>query len=741
MTARRDNPSPLESSPPASLRVMRATTGGRRAVYLVVLFVVYYGAARLGLWLAIVNESASAVWPPTGIALTAVLLYGRAMWPAIALGAFLANLDTSRSVTVSLVIAAGNTVEAIVGAALAERWAGGAATLWRVSGVFRFFAAVSVLPPLISATTGTTALVVSGFVAPGSFGETWLTWALGNAIGAVVYAPFLVFWLTATPPAWRGRRPLEQVALSLAVALLGWLTLERPPAGVGGPSIAFLGFPLVVWSAFRLGQRETATCVVFLSAIALWGTFAHGTPANQAVLLVQSFAAVLAITGAAVAALAFQHRQLQSDLEDRVARRTTELARSNAALRREMDQREAVDQALRASEQRLLDAQAVAHIGSWEWDIGQNAVWWSDELCRIYGTPGSTPSYEEFLERVHPGDRARVEAVVRGALEDHAPFTYEHRIVRPDGSVRMLAASGRVVTDERGRPVRMLGTGQDVSDRKQAEAAEAALAAEQSARLRAEEANRVKDEFLAMVSHELRTPLNAVLGWARILSDGHSDPERLARGLDVIQRNAQMQAWLINDLLDVSEIKAGQLRLDIRPVNLHAIVSLALDAVGVPAGAKKIQITARLADQAHVQGDPHRLQQVVWNLLVNAVKFTPDGGHITVVLDRADGQVSIQVTDTGQGIDADVLPRVFDPFWQGDAVRRQGGLGLGLAIVRTLVEAHGGRVEANSDGVGRGATFRVFLPEGRALRADGPSPGHVAPPAEAQAAGNPDKSC
>jgi PAS domain S-box-containing protein len=715
MTTRGESPPFLESSAPGSLRVGRSATSWQRALHLLILFVVYYGAARLGLWLAVVDESASAVWPPTGIALAAVLLYGRGMWPAIALGAFLANLDTSHSVGVSFVIGAGNAVEAIVGAVLVERW-GGAGTLWRVAGVFRFLGAASVLPPVIGATTGATALVVGGFAAPAAFAETWLTSWLGNAVGAVVYTPFLVFWLMHTPPAWRSLRPLEQAAVALAVGVLGWVTLTGPSAGVAGPSAAFLGFPLVVWAAFRLGQRETATCVVLLSNIALWGTFAQGTRASQAVLLVQSFAAVLAITGAAVGALAYQHRQLQADLEGRVARRTTELARSNAALRREVDQREAVDSALRASEQRLLEAQAVAHIGSWEWDIGDNAVWWSEELCRIYGTPGSTPSYEEFLEGVHRDDRARVEAIVRRAFEDHLPFAYEHRIVRPDGSVRTLAASGRVVTDESGQPIRMLGTGQDISERKQAEAAEAALAAEQSARLRAEEANRVKDEFLAMVSHELRTPLNAVLGWARMLADGPSDPERLARGLEVIQRNAQMQAWLINDLLDVSEIKAGQLRLEMRPVNLHAIVSLAIDAVGAPAGAKNIQISAALAEQAHVQGDPHRLQQIVWNLLVNAVKFTPEGGRVDVRLGRADTQVSIQVTDTGRGIEADALPRIFEPFWQGDAVRRQGGLGLGLTIVRTLVEAHGGRVEAASEGPGHGATFRVYLPEGLAAR-------------------------
>jgi PAS domain S-box-containing protein len=682
------------------------------ALQFAVIIVLYYAAARLGLTLAVVNESASAVWAPTGIALAAVLLYGRGVWPAIAAGAFLANLQTSDSVPVSLAIATGNTLEALAGGWLVGRWAGGFGALWHVPGVFRFVAAGSLLPALVSATTGVSALMVAGLATRDIAAETWVTWYLGDAIGAVVYAPVLIFWLVKAPEIWRPRRRLEQTLVAAAIGVLGWMTIDRPPAGVAGPSIAFLGFPLVVWAAFRLGQRETTTSVVVLAAIALWGTFADGPPANSSVLLVQSFAGVLALTGAAVGALAFQHRQLQVGLEDGVARRTGELADSNAALRREMGRREETESALRASEQRLLEAQAVAHIGSWEWDIARNQVWWSDELCRIYGVPGEAPSYEGFLERVHPEDRALVQQIVGRAFEDHQPFAYEHRIVRADGAVRTLAASGRVVTDGRGRPVRMLGTGQDISERKQAEAAEAALAAEQTARQRAEEANRVKDEFLAMVSHELRTPLHAVLGWARMLADDPTDRERLARGLDVIQRNAQMQAWLINDLLDVSEVKAGQLRLEMRLVNVHAIVSLALDAVSVPAGAKKIHLASSLVEDAHVHGDPRRLQQVVWNLLVNAVKFTPDGGRVMVRLDRTDAAVSIEVADTGQGIDADLLPRIFDPFWQGDVRRRHGGLGLGLTIVRTLVEAHGGQVEAASDGVGRGATFRVRLPRG-----------------------------
>jgi PAS domain S-box-containing protein len=621
---------------------------------------------------------------------------------------------------VSAAIAAGNTLEALVGGVLVQRWAGGAEALWNVPGVFRFVAAGSLVPALVSATIGVGALIAAGLATPAAFGETWLTWWLGDAIGAAVYAPCLIFWLVPAPDGWRGSRLGEQALVAVSLVALAWVTIGRPPGDVLGPSSGLLGLPLIVWAAFRLGQREAATSVVVLSAVALWGAFATTPPANTSILLVQACAAVLAVTGAVVGALAFQHRELQAGLEDRVAVRTRELADANAALRHEVERREQTEGALRASEQRLIEAQGVAHIGSWEWEIGPNRVWWSDELCLIYGMPGFAPTYETFLERVHPDDRAAVQAVVGKAYEDGQPFAYEHRIIRPDGSVRTLAARGRVVTDASGRPVRMLGTGQDISERKQAEAAEAALAAEQSARLHAEEANRVKDEFLAMISHELRTPLHAILGWAHMLADGPSDPERLARGLEVIQRNAQMQAWLINDLLDVSEIMSGRLRLDTRPVNMHAVVLLAIDAVGVPASAKKIQITSTLAEQAHVHGDPRRLQQVVWNLLANAVKFTPEGGQVDVRLERAEAGVSVHVTDSGRGIEPELLGRLFDPFWQGDVVRRQGGLGLGLTIVRTLVEAHGGHVEAASDGVGRGATFRVHLPGGRVAAPQAP---------------------
>jgi len=237
------------------------------------------------------------------------------------------------------------------------------------------------------------------------------------------------------------------------------------------------------------------------------------------------------------------------------------------------------------------------------------------------------------------------------------------------------------------------------------------LARAEAARAEAEVANRAKDEFLATVSHELRTPLTAVLGWARMLRSGRLGPDAIARGLEVIDRNARLQAQLIEDLLDVSRIITGKLRLDIRAIELAPVVEAALDAVRDAAEAKTIALETEFdAAIGPVRGDPDRLQQVVWNLLANAIKFTPAAGRVTVRTRAAGGEIEITVTDTGQGIDRDFLPFVFDRFRQSDSARGSGGLGLGLALVRHLTELHGGTVDAHSDGAGKGATFTVRLP-------------------------------
>jgi signal transduction histidine kinase len=257
------------------------------------------------------------------------------------------------------------------------------------------------------------------------------------------------------------------------------------------------------------------------------------------------------------------------------------------------------------------------------------------------------------------------------------------------------------------------------------------LTAARRARAEAEAASRMKDEFLATLSHELRTPLNAVLGWAVTLRTAQLDPASAARALEAIERNARAQSQLIEDLLDISRIVSGKLRLDVRPVDLPAVIEAALDAVRPAAQAKSIELVPALdpaVGPAH--GDPDRLQQIVWNLLSNAIKFTDPGGRVTIGLARAGDHAEITVIDSGQGIDPELLAYVFDRFRQADSssTRSQGGLGIGLALVRTLTELHGGGVAAESAGIGHGATFRVRLPllaPGAGTDTDGP-PGSLA---------------
>ena len=261
----------------------------------------------------------------------------------------------------------------------------------------------------------------------------------------------------------------------------------------------------------------------------------------------------------------------------------------------------------------------------------------------------------------------------------------------------------------------------EVDERKRIEAERLVLLeSEQRARAHAEAVNRLKDEFLATLSHELRTPLNAILGWSHLLTSRKSDPGMVERAIGVIRNNAMAQSQLIEDILDVSRIIGGKLRLKLARVPLQEVIGAALDSVSPAAQAKAIEIARDVDDIEPISGDYDRLQQVVWNLLSNAVKFTPREGRVTVRLKRVEDDVVLRVEDTGIGISPDFLPYVFDRFRQADgtATRRHGGLGLGMAIVRHLVELHGGTVRVHSEGEGRGATFTIELPTHLELTGD-----------------------
>jgi signal transduction histidine kinase len=268
------------------------------------------------------------------------------------------------------------------------------------------------------------------------------------------------------------------------------------------------------------------------------------------------------------------------------------------------------------------------------------------------------------------------------------------------------------IKDEHSVVVRGVVVGQDVTEPRLTDELACVACSEQKLRVQAEEANRLKDEFLAVISHELRTPLNAIVGWTTILRSGKADQQLFDKGLEVIQRNALLQNRMIEELLDVSRTVAGKIVLDNQLLEMASIIGDAVNSIRPVADAKHITISTEIhPDVGRLSGDADRLQQVVGNLLSNSVKFTPEGGHITVTAGRVGDEIELSVRDTGSGIDPAFLPHVFERFRQAGAPGRSGGgLGLGLAIVRHLVELHGGSVTAYSEGIGLGAVFTVRFP-------------------------------
>ena len=415
-----------------------------------------------------------------------------------------------------------------------------------------------------------------------------------------------------------------------------------------------------------------------------------GTPANAAALsalgeagnvtLIERPVRVMTLVSTVKSALRARHHQY--DVRERL----------------EAERR--AKEALAQSEQQLRTLADAIPTLAWMAKPDGHIFWYNQ---RWYDYTGATPEAMEGWgwQSVHdPEMLPQVLERWRDSINTGEPFEMEFPLRGADGSFRSFLTRVIPLKDEQGRVLRWFGTNTDVEELRRAI-------------LEAEDANRTKDEFLATLSHELRTPLTSILGWARMLSSAQLSEADTKRALETIERNAKAQSQLIEDILDMSRVITGKLRLEVQPVNLASVIESALNAVLPAADAKGIRLQRLLDTGASmVSGDPARLQQIIWNLLSNAIKFTPKDGRVQVKLERVNSHVEITVTDNGQGISPDILPYIFERFRQADSstTRAHGGLGLGLAIVRHLVEMHGGTVRAESRGEGQGATFTINLP-------------------------------
>jgi PAS domain S-box-containing protein len=370
---------------------------------------------------------------------------------------------------------------------------------------------------------------------------------------------------------------------------------------------------------------------------------------------------------------------------------------------------------------RLLSAVEQAVIAT---DLEGKVIYWNSFAERLYGWPAAEAIGTPIVNLTTPNSSRELAAEIFAKLKAGGSWSGEFEVQRRDGSVFPAMVTDSPIFNDRNELIGVVGVSADITERKQAEEERTQLlAAERAARSEAEEANRLKDEFLATLSHELRNPLNVVIGYAEILrrSNDAQDPDFVLKAAETIHRNALAQSRLVSDLLDLSRLEMGKLSLNRQPVSLSTIIRDAIETVRDEAAAKRITLTVDFAsDLLIVDGDPIRLGQIAWNLLNNAVKFTPNDGEVRIFLRQNGDDAELIISDSGQGIATDFLPHVFELFRQADgsSARRHGGMGIGLALVKQLAELHGGRVKVESRGTGHGATFTIWFPLDRADATD-----------------------
>jgi PAS domain S-box-containing protein len=626
----------------------------RVALLMAVLFVAYVSAAKLGIELRVAHGVITPVWAPTGIAIASLVLYGVRLWPAVALGAFVANATSGVAPADAAFISVGNTLEAVVGSMLLLH-VGFRPAIDRIRDVFSLIVYGALISTAIAATNGVTVLWVSDELAR-SYGSEWLLWWIGDAMGALIVAP-LMFVLSTRP--WRHldlRARLEGlVVLAALVALSATVFLG------GGWRYPHVLFPVLIWATLRFQQLGAVTSSFVVAAFAVTGAVrgtalvGHGSE-TEIVQILEALTAGVAVSLLILGAVLAERSEAQR-----------QLAAAHAS---------------------LAEAQEVAHLGSWEWEIGSDRATWSDELYRLWGLePQSVElTYERYLDSVHPADREQVRTIVERALESGAPFDFEHRLVLADDTVRWIHGSGRVIADESGAPARMVGAAQDITERKRID--------------------DLRDSILSAVSHELRTPLTSIIGFSMTLKDKGASLAQRTRDEMVghLARQAEKLDRLLADLLDLDRLRHGFVRPNLRPTDVRELSAQVASDHRSNTHSIEVEGSQVIADV-----DAPKVERIVENLLTNAVNHTPPGTRITVSVEPHDSGVLIAVDDDGPGVADENREAIFGIFDRGTATDRVPGTGIGLSLVAQFTALHGGSawVEESASG---GASFRVFLP-------------------------------
>ncbi len=698
----------------------RATRIRADAAAIAGLAAVYFAAAKLGLLLASVHASATAVWPPTGITLAAFLVLGYRIWPGAFLGALLANVTTEGSLATSLGIATGNTLEGLIGALLVNRFAGGRHALDRAADILRMAVLAALVSTTASATFGVTSLALGGFAEWARFGDIWLTWWLGDAAGALIVAPALLAWCASPAVRWSRAQAVEAALMGLSVALVGLVVFRA------SFPLAYLCAPLLMWPAFRFGQRETATAIPVLSAIAVWGTLnGHGPFAtdsqNESLLLLQSFMAIIAIVTLPLGAVVAERRRAESwlraahaDLEGKVEQRTTDLSRTNVELRNEIIRKEHAEQRFRQFLEAAPEAMVIV-------DAGGRIVLVNSQAEKLFGYRRHellgrsvdilVPARSAGLHAVHRAGYFSCPAVrpMGADLELYA--------VRKNGTEFPVEISLSPLQVEEG--ILVSSAIRDITARKRVE---------QSLRRANEELRQAQDRALqaerlaaigqmeAGLAHESRYALQLIQASVDLLARRFvADPE--ARYVAEIQKAEERLHRLFEDVRGYAA-----------PVNpafrLQNLADLWREAWEQTRPARK-QRDSRLEEHADSVDlncivDGFGIERVFHNILLNALAACSDPVRIEIRCTEAqlDGEsaIGVAIRDNGPGLTTEQSRKLFDPFY----TTKTSGTGLGMTISKRIVEAHGGRIAAanvseddrvpGATGSSRGAEIRITLP-------------------------------